>query len=197
MTSYSFAHTLLFMFSVVLAENTIFSYLHGGSLLFRESGSPKSALKKGLSASLVITLSSALTWIIYYWILVPFGLEFLKTVVVISSVASFVKLLSFLIERFLPTIYRYVSDFLPITALNCAVLGSVLMNFSKKYSFFTSLCHGFAASVGLTLAMLVFAGVRAKIEFSNPPKAFRGIPLKVIAAGLLTMAFSGFYGLSF
>ncbi len=195
MISLSFTETLLLMFSAILVENFIFSKFYGCCPFLGVSEKPDTALGMGMAVTFVITLSSAVTWIVYYGILVPLKLEYLKTVAFILVIAALVQFIEMFLRKFVPALYSALGIYLPLITTNCAVLGSALVNIQNNYSFITSVCYGFAAAIGFTLAIVIFAGVRQRLEFAEPPRAFRGFPLTLIAAGLLAMAFSGFSGI--
>lgn len=197
MISLSFVDTLLLMFSAIIIENFIFSKFYGCCPFLGVSEKPDTALGMGMAVTFVITLSSAVTWIVYYGILVPLKLEYLKTIAFILVIAALVQFIEMFLRKFVPALYSALGIYLPLITTNCAVLGSALVNIQNNYNFITSVCYGFAAALGFTLAIVVFAGVRQRMEFAEPPRAFKGFPLTLIAAGLVAMAFSGFSGTSF
>ena len=196
MISLSFADTLLLMFSAIIIENFIFSKFYGCCPFLGVSEKPDTALGMGMAVTFVITLSSAVTWMVYYGILVPLKLEYLKTIAFILVIAALVQFIEMFLRKFVPALYSALGIYLPLITTNCAVLGAALVNIQNNYNFITSICYGFAAALGFTLAIVVFAGVRQRIEFAEPPRAFKGFPLTLIAAGLVAMAFSGFSGTS-
>ncbi len=191
----SFVDTLLLMFSAIIIENFIFSKFYGCCPFLGVSEKPDTALGMGMAVTFVITLSSAVTWLVYYLILVPLGLEYLKTIAFILVIAALVQFIEMFLRRFVSALYSALGIYLPLITTNCAVLGAALVIIKEGYGFITAVCYGFAAAIGFTLAIVVFAGVRARMEFANPPRSFRGFPLTLIAAGLLAMAFSGFSGM--
>ncbi len=188
---------LLLMLGAVLVENYIFSKFLGICPFLGVSEKPDTALGMGFAVVFVMTLSSAATWAVYHLILVPFRLEYLETIAFILIIASFVQLIEMFLRKFVPALYGALGIYLPLITTNCAVLGSALLNIQNGYNFIESLAYGFASAVGFTLAIVIFAGVRVRISFAEPPKSFRGTPIALIAAGLIAMAFSGFSGMSF
>ncbi|MBQ8174251.1 MAG: RnfABCDGE type electron transport complex subunit A [Clostridia bacterium] len=184
------------MLSAVLIENFIFSRFMGCCPFLGVSEKPSTAVGMGMAVVFVMTLSSALTWAIYYLILVPFHLEYLQTIAFILAIAALVQFIELFLRRFVPALYGALGIYLPLITTNCAVLGAALINIQQGYSFLESVIFGCSAGLGFTLAIVIFAGVRQKMTFCNPPRAFRGFPLTLIAAGLAAMAFSGFSGLS-
>lgn len=188
---------LLLMLGAVLTENFIFSKFYGCCPFLGVSDKPDKAIGMGMAVTFVMTVSGAVTWAVYYFILVPAGLEYLKTVAFVLVIAVLVQLIEMFMRRYIPALYNSLGIYLPLITTNCAVLGAALISIQKNYGFIPSVSYGFAAGLGFTLAMVIFAGVRAKMEFADPPRAFRGFPLTLIAAGLLAMIFSGFSGISF
>lgn len=186
----------IIMLSAILIENFIFSKFMGCCPFLGVSEKPDTALGMGCAVTFVMTLSSAVTYGIYYYILVPFGLEYLKTIAFILVIAALVQFIEMFLRRFIPALYSALGIFLPLITTNCAVLGAALLNIQNGYNFIESVVYGFSAAVGFTMAIVIFAGVRARMVFSEPPKCFRGFPLMLIAAGLAAMAFAGFSGLS-
>ena len=188
---------LLLMLSAVLVENYIFSKFLGICPFLGVSEKPDTALGMGFAVMFVMTLSSAATWAVYHFILVPFHLEFLETIAFILIIASLVQFIEMFLRKFIPALYEALGIYLPLITTNCAVLGAALLNIQNVYSFVESLAYGFASAAGFTLAIVIFAGVRVRISFADPPKSFRGVPIAMIAAGLIAMAFSGFSGMKF
>lgn len=193
----TFTQVLLLMFSAILVENFIFSKFYGCCPFLGVSDNPATALGMGMAVTFVMTLSSAVTWLVYYLVLVPLRLEYLKTVSFILIIATLVQFIEMFLRKFVPSLYSALGIYLPLITTNCAVLGCALVNIQNEFSFVVSVLYGFAAALGFALAIVVFAGVRARMEFSDPPRAFKGFPLTLVAAGLLAMAFSGFSGMSF
>ncbi len=193
----SFTDILLIMFGVILVENFIFSKFLGICPFLGVSEKPATALGMGMAVIFVITLASGATWAVYYLLLEPLGLEYLRTVAFILVIAALVQFIEMFLRKFVPALYSAMGIYLPLITTNCAVLGTALLNIQKGYDFITSVCFGFAAAVGFTLAIVIFAGLRARICESEAPRAFSGFPLTLIAAGLLAMAFAGFSGISF
>ena len=185
------------MFAAILTENFIFSRFYGCCPFLGVSSKPSTALGMGMAVTFVMTLSSAATWAIYNYLLAPYGLEYLKTIAFILVIATLVQFIEMFLRKFIPVLYSALGIYLPLITTNCAVLGAALVNIEEGYSFVESVIFGCSAAIGFTLAIVVFAGVRERLAFAEPPKCFRGFPLLLISAGLCAMAFSGFYGLSF
>ncbi len=191
----SFTDVLLMMFSAVLVENFIFSRFYGCCPFLGVSEKPDTALGMGMAVTFVMTISGAATWVVYHFLLVPFGLEYLKTVAFILVIAALVQFIEMFLRKFIPALYGALGIYLPLITTNCAVLSSALLIVQKEYNFVQAVVFGFSAALGFTLAITVFAGVRARMEHADPPRAFKGFPLTLIAAGLLAMAFSCFSGI--
>ena len=190
----SFSDVLLMMFSAILVENFIFSRFYGCCPFLGVSEKPDTALGMGMAVTFVMTVSGAATWAIYHYLLVPFGLEYLRTVAFILVIAALVQFIEMFLRRFIPALYGALGIYLPLITTNCAVLSSALLIVQEDYTFPQAVVFGFSAALGFTLAITVFAGVRARMEHADPPRAFKGFPLTLIAAGLLAMAFSCFSG---
>ncbi len=190
------ADIFVLMLTAILIENFIFSKFMGCCPFLGVSEKPDTALGMGMAVTFVMTLSSAVTYAVYYYILVPFHLEYLKTIAFILVIAALVQFIEMFLKKFVPALYSALGIFLPLITTNCAVLGAALLNIQNGYNFIQSVVYGLSAALGFTLAIVIFAGVRAKMTFSDPPKSFSGFPLILIAAGLAAMAFAGFSGLS-
>ena len=184
------------MLTAVLIENFIFYKFMGCCPFLGVSDKPSTALGMGCAVIFVMTLSSAVTYAVYEYILKPFDLTYLKTVAFILVIAALVQFIEMFLQRFVPALYGALGIFLPLITTNCAVLGAALQNIDNGYNFIESVIFGFSAALGFTLAIVIFAGVRQRMIFARPPKAFRGFPITLVAAGLVAMAFAGFSGFS-
>ena len=191
------AEILMIMLAAILTENFIFIKFMGICPFLGVSDKVDKAVGMSFAVIFVMTLSSAVTWIVYHYLLVPFGLEYLQTVAFILIIASLVQFIEMFLKKNIPALYSSLGIFLPLITTNCAVLGAALLNISNGYTFIQSVIYGFSAAVGFMLAVLIFAGVREKLRYSDVPKSFRGMPIALITAGLIAMVFSGFSGISF
>jgi len=187
----------MIMFAAILTENFIFSRFYGICPFLGVSDKPSTALGMGMAVTFVMTISSAVTWAVYYLFLEPYGLEYLKTIAFILVIAALVQFIEMFLRRFVPTLYSALGIYLPLITTNCAVLGSALVNIEQGYDLVKSIVFGFSAALGFTMAIVIFAGVRERLRFADPPKAFKGFPLLLISASLAAMAFSGFSGMHF
>jgi electron transport complex protein RnfA len=191
----SFTDILLLMFGAILVENFIFAKFYGCCPFLGVSEKPDTALGMGMAVTFVMTLSGAATWAFYHFLLQPFGLEYLKTVAFILVIAALVQFIEMFLRKFIPALYASLGIYLPLITTNCAVLSAALLAIQNELSFIAAVSFGFASALGFTLAIVVFAGVRGRMELAEPPKSFRGFPITLIAAGLLAMAFAGFSGI--
>ena len=190
-------NVLLIMLAAILTENFIFSKFYGICPFLGVSDDPSTALGMGLAVTFVMTVSNAVTYLVYHFVLAPLGLDYLRTVAFILVIASLVQFIEMFMRRFVPTLYSALGIYLPLITTNCAVLGAALLMVERNYNFVSGVLLGFSAAVGFTLAIVIFAGVREKLKFAEPPEAFRGMGILLIAACLVAMAFSGFSGISF
>lgn len=188
---------LFIMFAAILTENFIFSKFYGICPFLGVSEKPSTALGMGMAVTFVMTVSGAATYLVYTYALVPLHLEYLKTIAFILVIASLVQFIEMFLKKNVPALYGALGIYLPLITTNCAVLGAALLNIEKEYDFVKSLVFGFSAALGFTLAIVIFAGVRERMRYSDPPKSFRGFPILLLAAALIAMAFSGFSGISF
>ena len=145
----------------------------------------------------VITLSTVVAWLLQYYVLNPLGLQFLQTIVFILVIAFLVQLLEIVMKKTLPSLYQALGVFLPLITTNCAVLGVAIMVIQKGFNLMEAVTYGFSTSIGFTLALWLFAGIREQLELAELPRAMRGVPIALVCAGMLAMAFMGFSGIKF
>lgn len=193
----TFGSIMTLMFTALLVENFIFSKFYGCCPFLGVSEKPDTALGMGMAVTFVITVASAATWAVYTFLLAPFGLDYLKTIAFILVIAALVQFIEMFLRKFIPALYTALGIYLPLITTNCAVLSSALLIVQENYSLLEAVCFGLAASLGFTLAIVVFAGVRVRMENADPPRAFKGFPLTLITAGLIAMVFSCFSGIKF
>jgi len=154
-----------------------------------------SALGMGMAVIFVMTMASTFTWLIQNYFLVPLKLEFLQTIAFILTIASLVQLVEMIIQKTAPALYKALGVFLPLITTNCAVLGVAILNINDKLNFIESVFNGFFAGVGFTLVLLLMAGIRERLEKSEVPRCMKGMPIAMIVAGCMALAFLGFSGL--
>lgn len=148
-----------------------------------------------LATGFVLTLSSALAWAVHHWILLPLGLEYLRTLGFILVIASVVQFTEIVMNRQSPRLYRVLGIYLPLITTNCAVLGVALLNVQARHSLIESILYGFGASVGFGLVLVLFSAMRERLETADVPAAWRGAPIALATAGLMSLAFMGFAGM--
>jgi len=182
-------------FSMALVNNMILAKFLGLCPFFGVSKKTKSAVSMGLAVLLVMLVASVVTWPIYYYILVPYGVEVMKTVIFILVIASLVQIIEMAIKRTNLTLYNALGIYLPLITTNCAVLGITFINVDQTYTFLESLFAAFGAGSGFLLVLLIMSGIRERLELADAPIAFRGTPIAFITAMLLGLSFLAFKGM--
>jgi len=182
-------------FSMALVNNMILAKFLGLCPFFGVSKKTKSAVSMGLAVLLVMLVASVVTWPIYYYILVPYGVEVMKTVIFILVIASLVQIIEMAIKRTNLTLYNALGIYLPLITTNCAVLGITFINVDQTYTFLESLFAAFGAGSGFLLVLLIMSGIRERLELADTPIAFRGTPIAFITAMLLGLSFLAFKGM--
>ena len=186
---------LVILVSSSLVSNVVLSQFLGLCPFLGVSKKVKTAAGMGVSVIFVITLASAVSNIIYEHVLVKFDITYLQTIVFILVIAALVQFVEMFLKKFIPSLYQSLGVYLPLITTNCAVLGIALTNVQKEYNFLFSITNGFATAVGFTIAIVILAGIREKIEYNDIPESFKGMPIVLITAGLMAIAFCGFSGL--
>ncbi len=186
---------LLILVAGMLVNNVVLSQFLGICPFIGVSRKIETSTGMGIAVVFVITISSAVTNLIYNLILVKMGLEYLQTIVFILVIAALVQLVEMVVKKHSPSLYNSLGVYLTLITTNCAVLGVALINVQKSYKFIDSIINGFGTSVGFLIAIVLMAGIREKSEYNNVPKAFQGTPIVLVSAGLMAMAFYGFGGL--
>ncbi|MCI7343153.1 MAG: electron transport complex subunit RsxA [Fusobacterium necrophorum] len=181
--------------SSIFINNIIFAKFLGCCPFMGVSKKIDASLGMGMAVTFVITIASGVTWLVYWFILEPMGLAYLQTIAFILIIASLVQFVEMAIQKTSPGLYKALGVFLPLITTNCAVLGVAIINIQAEYNFIETLINGFSVAIGFSLALLLLAGVRERIEYSAIPKAFQGIPIAFLTASLLAMAFMGFSGM--
>ena len=185
---------ILLFLSVVLVNNVITSQFLGICPFLGVSKKVDTAVGMGVAVTLVLTLASVITYFIQK-LLVATGNEFLQTIAFILVIASIVQFVEMVIQKMSPSLYQALGVFLPLITTNCAVLGIALVNVNNGYNLVETIVNGFGAGVGFTLAIVLFAGIRERLELADIPEAFKGFPITLISASLMSIAFLGFAGL--
>ena len=184
------------LLSAVLTENFILVKFYGICPFLGVSKKIDTALGMGMAVTFVMALASAACWAVDAYILQPLDLGYMQTIAFILVIASLVQVVEMFLKKFVPALYKALGIFLPLITTNCAVLGVALVNVQEGYDFLQSVVNGACGGLGFTLAIVLFASIRERVDKADCPAAFKGVPLTLIAAGLLAMAFMGFSGLS-
>ena len=186
---------VLLVLAAIFVNNYVLSQFLGICPFLGVSKKVETAAGMGAAVIFVMTLASAVTYFIYELILVSLGIESLYNIAFILVIAALVQLVEMFLKKSSPSLYQALGVYLPLITTNCAVLGVAVTNMQRGYNFLQSVLNGFGGAVGFALAIVLFAGVRERIQYNNLPKAFEGFPIALIAAGLMSIAFLGFQGL--
>ena len=179
----------------ILVNNFIFSQFLGICPFMGVSKKVDTALGMGMAVIFVMGVASAVCWPINKYLLVANGLDFMQTVTYILVIASLVQFVEMFLQKAMPSLYQALGVYLPLITTNCAVLGVVLQTTQNNYSFIESLVYGITGGIGFLIAIVLFASVRERLEFSECPKSFEGFPIALVTAGLIALSFMGFSGL--
>ena len=182
--------------AALLSQNFILVKFYGICPFMGVSKKIDTALGMGVAVTFVMALASAACWMVDVFLLQAFDLAYMQTVSFILVIATLVQVVEMFLKKFVPALYKALGVFLPLITTNCAVLGVVLINVQEGYNFLLSVINGAAGGLGFTLAIVLFASVRERVDKAEPPECFKGFPIALITAGLLALAFMGFSGLS-
>ena len=188
---------LLIFITGALINNVVLNQFLGICSFLGVSKQMKASASLGVAVIFVITIASAVANLLYDFILKPFGLDYMKTIVFILVIAALVQIVEMFLKKTSPGLYTALGIYLPLITTNCAVLGVALTNVQNEYNFIESVLAGFGTAVGYTLAIVLLAGIRSRINEEDLPRPLRGAPIVLIAAALMSIAFTGFSGLSF
>lgn len=186
---------LLILISASLVNNVVLSQFMGLCPFLGVSKKVKTAAGMGTAVIFVITLASAVAGVIYKFVLQKLGIEYLQTIVFILVIAALVQFVEMFLKKAMPSLYEALGVYLPLITTNCAVLGVALTNVQDGNDILTGIVYGFATAVGFTISIVILAGIREKIEYNEVPESFKGMPMVLVTAGLMAIAFSGFAGL--
>ncbi len=181
--------------SAALINNVVLSQFFGLCPFLGVSKKTKTAAGMGAAVVFVMTIASALSYVVYTQVLVRFGVEYLETIVFILLIAALVQFVEMVLKKFSPALYKALGVYLPLITTNCAVLGIVIINVQKSYSFIESIVNALGTGIGFTIAIIILAGLREKMEYNKISPSFKGMPIALITAGLMAIAFSGFAGI--
>lgn len=187
---------LSIIITAIFVNNIVFAQFLGICPFIGVSRRLSSAVGMGAAVTFVMALATTVTWMLQYYVLEPYGLLFMQTIVFILVIAALVQMLELIMKKIAPALYEALGVFLPLITTNCAVLGVAILVTQKGFDLGQSVVYAVATALGFTLAITIFAGIREQLEFSDTPVSMRGVPIALICAGLLAMAFMGFSGIS-
>ena len=186
---------LILLIGSSLVSNVVLSQFLGLCPFLGVSKKVKTASGMGVAVIFVITFASAVAGLIYQFLLVPLGLTYLQTIVFILVIAALVQFVEMFLKKSMPSLYQALGVYLPLITTNCAVLGVALTNVQKEYGILKGIVNGFGTALGFTIAIIILAGIREKTAYNDVPESFRGMPMVLLTAGLMAIAFCGFSGL--
>ena len=186
---------LLILISSALVSNVVLSQFLGLCPFLGVSKMVETAAGMGTAVIFVITLSSAVAGVIYKFVLVPLDITYLQTIVFILVIAALVQFVEMVLKKYMVSLYEALGVYLPLITTNCAVLGVALTNVQENYGILAGTVNGFATALGFTISIIILAGIREKMAYNDIPKPFRGMPIVMVTAGLMAIAFCGFSGL--
>ncbi len=181
--------------TAIFVNNIVFSQFLGICPFIGVSKRISSATGMGAAVTFVIAIATVATWLLQEYLLVPLELQYMQTIVFILVIAFLVQMLEIIMKKVMPSLYQALGVFLPLITTNCAVLGVAITVVQRQYSLLESITYSISTAIGFALALVIFAGIREQLELANVPKAMRGVPIALISAGLLAMAFMGFSGI--
>ncbi len=190
-----FSNVIPILLAGILTENMILAKFLGICPFLGTSKKTGTAFSMSVAVTLVMLISTAVTYPLYAYVLVPLGLEYLQTLLFILVIAAIVQLLEITLKKYIKSLYNALGVYLPLITTNCAVLGITMLHFTKGYNYFDSMINALAAGLGFMLAMVIFAGVRERLERSEIPEFLKGLPITLIAAALVSLSFLGFAGI--
>ena len=185
---------IIILMTSVLVNNYVLSKFLGICPFLGVSKKLNQAAGMGAAVIFVMLLATAVTWPIHNYILAPYGLEYMKTIVFILVIASLVQLVEIILKKYMPALHASLGIYLPLITTNCAVLGVTLNNINDSYNFIESMVNSLGCGLGFLLAMVLFAGVRSTLEDSDPPESFKGLPITLVSAAIVALSFFGFAG---
>lgn len=185
----------IIIISAIFVNNVVLAQFLGICPFLGVSSKVETSLGMAAAVTFVMTVSAIVVYLLQYYVLVPLGIEFMQTIVFILVIAALVQMVEIILKKVSPALYQALGIFLPLITTNCAVLGIAILLVQKEYNLMESVVYSFATAVGFGLALVLFAGIRETLELESVPKSFKGVPIALITAGILAMAFMGFSGL--
>ena len=190
-----FIRILTILLSSILVNNFVLSRFLGICPFLGVSKKVETAVGMGMAVTFVMAMASLITWLVQYYVLVPLGVGYMQTIAFILVIAALVQLVEMVLQKTSPGLYQSLGVYLPLITTNCAVLGVAILNITENYNLVESLVNGVGGALGFTLAIVLFAGIRERLELASIPKPFQGFPIALITASLMSVAFMGFSGL--
>lgn len=190
-----FVSILLILLSSILVNNFVLSKFLGICPFMGVSKKVETALGMGFAVTFVMAFASVISYLVHYFILKPLEIEYMQTIAFILVIAALVQLVEMALQKLVPSLYSALGVYLPLITTNCAVLGVAIINITEEFNLLQTLVNGIGAAVGFTLAIVLFAGIRERLELADIPEAMKGFPVALISAGLMAIAFLGFQGL--
>ena len=187
---------LMIAFMMIFTQNYVLVQFIGICPFLGVSKKFDSCIGMSGAVIFVMTLASAVTWLIYQYFMVPYGLEYLQTIIFILVIAALVQFVEIVLKKYIPSLYQALGIYLPLITTNCAVLAVTILNIEESYNLLQASINGLSAGVGFGLALILFCGVRKTLEYAKPPKCFEGLPITLVAAALTSMSFMGFTGIA-
>lgn len=186
---------ILIAIGTALVNNVVLSQFLGLCPFLGVSKKVNTAAGMGVAVIFVITLASAVSSAIDIYLLKPYGVDYLETIVFILVIAALVQFVEMFLKKYVPPLYNSLGVYLPLITTNCAVLGVAITNVQKGYDIVTGIVNGFSTALGFTIAIIILAGIREKMEYNDIPEAFKGMPITLVTSGLMAIAFCGFAGI--
>ena len=186
---------LIILFTAILVENYVLMKFLAICSFLGVSKKLDAAVGMSFAVIFVMLMATAATWPIFYYILDPMELGYMQTVIFILVIAALVQLVEMFLKKAVPTLYQALGVYLPLITTNCAILGAVVLNITKTYTFSQSMVNSLGAGLGYLLAMVLFSGVRSRVDTADVPECFKGIPITLVAAAIMSVSFMGFTGM--
>ncbi|MGI5849085.1 MAG: electron transport complex subunit RsxA [Christensenellales bacterium] len=190
-----FTGILLILVSSILVNNFVLSKILGICPFIGVSKRVETALGMGFAVTFVMALASVMSYLVHYYILVPLEIEYMQTIAFILVIAALVQLVEMTLQKLVPALYSALGVYLPLITTNCAVLGVAILNITEHYDFLQTVVNGIGGALGFTLAIVLFAGIRERMELADIPEPLKDFPIALISSGLMAIAFLGFQGL--
>ncbi len=188
-------HIIGIIIAAIFVNNIVFAQFLGICPFIGVSKRFDSAIGMGCAVAFVMAIATAITWLLQYFVLVPLGLQFIQTILFILVIAVIVQMIEIIIRKISPSLHAALGVFLPLITTNCAVLGVAILVTRKDYSFVDSLVYAISTALGFMMALLIFSAIRTQLAMADVPRSMKGVPIALVVAGLLAMAFMGFSGI--